>query len=161
MGDGRQNNAPTPLSGGAFQIQSSQGASLLTADTTNMSITVANLKVAGTLLLDGHIVTGGDTPTIAAGMAACTNPSVAVTGNDSSGTVTISTGVGCTAPGQLATIIFAVPYSRTPHIQLTPGTAQTAALQFYRTATASSFGVSAGVAPAANTTYIFDYFIAQ
>ncbi|HUB93624.1 MAG TPA: choice-of-anchor R domain-containing protein [Verrucomicrobiae bacterium] len=149
----------------ALQVQNSLGGVLLTADTADMEIIVGgNLSVSGDITVDGHIITGGGAPPIAAGAAACTGPTVSVTGDDTAGTIIVTTGTGCSGAGAMATVTFANAFANVPHVTLTPGTASTAALQSYvdvPTLSTSSFSLKVGVAPANSTTYYWEYWVAQ
>lgn len=149
-------------SAASFQIQNSFGNALFTADTADMNITVSKLIVAGDITVNGHIVTGGSTPTIAAGAASCTTPTVAVTGTDTSGTVTITTGSGCSGGGTLATISFSSTYANPPNVTLTPANAAAAGLQYYNGNTAvGSFTVDTNTTPSGATAYKWHYWAAQ
>lgn len=155
---------PQADSTAALEIQNSYGYALLTVDSTNGIITVPNLVTAGTLTIDSHIITGGSTPTIAAGTAACTTPAVSVSGNDTSGTITVTTGTSCSGSGDLATITFASAFASTPHAVLTPDNAAAPNLSTYingAASTASSFTISTLATPTASTTYQWNYWNAQ
>ncbi|HXH27100.1 MAG TPA: peptidase G2 autoproteolytic cleavage domain-containing protein, partial [Candidatus Acidoferrum sp.] len=112
-------------------VQNSQGTALLSANTKDMVVTVAALTITGNLTVNGHIITGGNTPTIAAGTAACTDPTAAITGNDESGMITIVSGANCTNGGRLSTITFNTAYAAAPRITLTAANANSAQLQTY------------------------------
>lgn len=145
----------------AFQIQNASGTALLTADTTNMQITISALVISTTLTVGGHIVTSGTAPTIAAGSAACTSPTVSVTGDDITGTITITTGTACSSAGQLATITFNSAYAVAPQVELTPVTSAASLLPAYPTASTASFSISTPNTPVGTTTYTFSYFVMQ
>jgi parallel beta-helix repeat protein len=146
----------------AFQIQKSDSSVLFAADTTNMQVTIAKLVVTGNITVNGHIVTGGNTPTIAAGAAACTSPVVSVNGNDTSGTVSVTTGTGCESGGVLATVSFDVAFAATPRVTLTPTSASSASLKAFNGATTlTSFTVDTADPPGDTTTYTFNYFVTQ
>lgn len=145
----------------AFQIQNSSGTPLLVADTSNMVVSVRAFEIGTTLTLDGHVITAGTAPTIAAGAAACTTPTVSVSGNDTAGQITITTGTGCGATGLLATVTFHGAYGAAPHVQLTPRSAQAAGLLVYQTATTTQFTLNCSTAPSDTTTYVFDYLTVQ
>lgn len=136
----------------AFQIQNASGTSLFSADTINMQLTV-----------NGHLVTGNSSGStgVAAGPAACTTPTLTITGNDTAGTVTITTGTGCAGTGNLATITFAHAYTTAPTVTLTPGNPAAASLQYYRDTSTSSFGISSGTQPVSSTVYVYDYQVLQ
>ena len=71
----------------------------------------------GTLIVDGHMMLSAlAVPTIAAGTAAGTSPTVSITGNDQHGVISITTGTAPTT-GILATITFGNAWSSSP---LTP-----------------------------------------
>lgn len=149
----------------AFQIQNSSGTALLTADTNGMQVTVDGaVTVSGNITVDGHIVTGGSTPTIAAGAAACTSPTVSISGDDTSGTITVTTGTGCSGGGDLATVTFANPYGATPNVTLTPDDSGTAGLNSYNdysAASANGFAIGSSNIPSPSTTYRWSYWVAE
>jgi hypothetical protein len=148
----------------AFQIQNSSGTALFTADTADMLLTVASLTVNATLTVGGHIVSTGTVPTIAAGSAACTSPTVGVVGTDTTGTITVTTGTGCSTSGTLATITFANAFGATPFVTLTPGDPTALGLGAYTndgTASATSFSIGTNTTPANSTTYEWNYQVIQ
>lgn len=148
-------------SAAAFQIQNASGTALLVADTTGMQVIVTSLVISANLTLDGHIVTGGTTPGVTAGAAACTTPTVTVSGDDTAGQVTITTGTGCNAAGTLATVTFGTAYASAPRVQLTPDSAAAAGLLPYKLSTTTNFALNTSNTPADATTYTFDYLVAQ
>lgn len=160
------NNDVTVASTGsqAFQVQDATGTALLTADTTDMAVTVKALTVSTNLTVNGHIITGGSTPGIAAGTAACTTPTVGMTGDDTSGSITITTGSGCAAPGTLATVTFATAFGAAPNVTLTPGGSNALSLGAYvddSTASMTTFDIGTNTTPADATTYRWNYLVTQ
>jgi hypothetical protein len=148
----------------AFQIQTSSGTALLTADTTNMKVTVTNLEVSLNLTVDGHIITGGTAPTIAAGTAACTTPTVSLSGTDTAGLITVTTGSACSPVGKLATITFNTAFGAAPRVTLTPADATATGLTYYvdsSTISTASFDLDTNTAPANTTTYKWYYHVIQ
>jgi hypothetical protein len=145
---------PQTDSADAFIIQDSLGAPLLTADTTSLTLTIS-----------GHLATNGSTPTSAQSAAAdCSGTgSSSILGNDTSGTVTITTGVGpCSTTGMLATITFANAFGTAPRIILTPAEANASTLQYYNgSSTTSNFTVDTNTNPTATTTYKYNFWIVQ
>lgn len=140
------------------------------AATFNGAVTVnADSTFNGSLSVNGHIITGNKTgnTTVVAGAAACTAPTVTISGNDSSGTVTITTGTGCSAvttPGPLATVTFASAYGASPRVTLTPASPAAAKLQYYYGPTATpnaTFEIDTNTVPANATTYQYNYLVAQ
>ncbi|HEY6737063.1 MAG TPA: hypothetical protein VI322_05090, partial [Candidatus Saccharimonadia bacterium] len=129
-----------------------------------MRITVTNLVVSASLTVNGHIVSGGNTPGIGAGAAACTAPAVSITGTDTSGTIQVVVGSGCSASGLLATVTYATAFGSPPHITLTPGNAAALALGAYvdnATASATTFGIGTNTVPVTGTTYEWNYQVIQ
>jgi len=143
-----------------------------TGPTTIDSLTVTtdalikgNLTVQGNLsvnnlTVNGHIITAGNTPTAISGLAAGTGATVQIQGNDTAGTITITTGPGAVS-GSLVEVTFAQAYGKAPKVVLTPGNADTTNLKFYRDSWGDKFTISTGTPPTATTTYVFDYFIAE
>ncbi len=132
------------------------------ADLTAGSLHVTSSAVfAGDITVGGHIITSGGQPTATAQASAGGSATVAVDGTDTTGTITITTGSAPSA-GDLAKILFSRTYGAAPHIVLSPSNDKAAGLHFYKGSTsATDFMFDAQDAPAANTTYTFDYFIAQ
>lgn len=130
------------------------------------SATIADLTVTGGLsvvdiIVSGHIITSGGQPTVAIQTAAGNGSIATVKGNDTTGTITITTGSDPTA-GALAQIDFSKIYGAPPHIVLSPSDDAASIMRYYKGATtASGFQFNAHDIPSANTTYTYDYFIAQ
>jgi hypothetical protein len=129
-----------------------------------MKLTVQTIIVAANLTMNGHIITGGSTPSIAAGAAACTTPTVSLAGTDTSGIISITTGSGCAAGGKLATLTFATAFGASPHTTITPGGANAQTLGAYvddATISNTAFDLSTASTPASATTYKWNYWVAQ
>jgi hypothetical protein len=143
------------------------GATTMNDLTVTGSATIANLTVTGSaqfsgnITIGGHIITAGGQPTAQNQGAVGTGASVAVDGTDTTGTITINTGSNPTA-GDLAKILFSKTYGQAPHVVLSPSNDKAAGLHFYKGSTsATDFMLNALDSPAPNTTYTFDYMIAQ
>jgi hypothetical protein len=148
-----------------FQIQNAANSTtVLNVDTTNKIVTVSSLVSTGNITVSGHIITSGTAPGIAAGTAACTTPTVSVSGNDTSGIITVTTGTGCAASGTLATISFATAFGAAPHVLLTPGSSTALTLGAYvddATITTNSFVLGTNSAPINSTAYKWNYEVLQ
>jgi hypothetical protein len=132
---------------------------------TTPNITVQALAVTATLTVNGHIVSGGTAiATFSPGSAAACSggDSVGVTGNDVSGTISITTGAGpCSSSGGLIDVNFASSFTAAPHVILTPAEPNAATLQYYYTSSTTGFTVSTGNVPTGATTYNYAYLIVQ
>jgi hypothetical protein len=124
------------------------------------NLAVKTATINGTLTVNGHIITGGSTPTIAAGTGAGTGPTVSISGNDTSGTITITTGTSPTA-GTLATVTFGSTYGSAPRVTFTPDNGSAATVQYYAGSTTSTLTLDSNNAPAASTTYTYFYHAEQ
>lgn len=134
---------------------------LITAASLNVgSLTLSSINLSSNLVFGGHIVPNGSEPNFKPSNAAG-GGTVSVSGNDTAGTITITTGGGSVSAGELAIISFKTAYSGTPKVQLTPLNAAASGLRYYATHTASFFTVNTSTAPAVSTTYIFDYLVTQ
>jgi hypothetical protein len=99
---------------------------------------------------------------VAAAAAAGTGATVAIDGNDTAGTITITTGADGLAGGDVASISFNQAFAKAPRIVMTgQDQASMDAKLFPSSKTAGGFSLKAGQALSPNTTYTFDYFIAQ
>lgn len=150
----------------AFSVLNAAGSELLVADTTNMTITVTELIVSTNIVVNGHIVSGGSTPSIAALQVACTAPVISISGTDTAGTITVTTGVGCDpeGDGDLAAVTFAQAYGKSPRVTITAANASSARLQSYvdtASVTATGFSIGTAVAPTDSTTYTWNYHVIE
>lgn len=125
--------------------------------------TPATSNPPGTLVVDGHVTSSAlAVPTIAAGPAAGTGPTVSITGNDQQGVITIVVGTS-PATGILATITFGNSWDAAPKATVIgPATANAGASgAFADTAdmTTALWRLRAGTALVAGTTYRFAYHV--
>ncbi len=163
-GTGRADTAlQSPLLDTPTAVALAIGTTNATVINLNQNVVIANGK---TLTLNGHIITAGTAPTIAAGAAACTTPTVSVVGNDTTGVITVTTGTGCAAGGELGTVTFNSAYGAAPRITLTPATDTAAALPTYiddATISITTFKLNtpAATVPVDSTTYKWYYHVIQ
>jgi N-acetylneuraminic acid mutarotase len=146
----------------AFQIQNSSGTSIFTTNTSGTTITAA-----ANLTTNGRITTGNKSgsTTVAAGAAvSCSggSPTVTISGNDTSGTVTIVTATAPCSAGTLATVTFANAYAIAPKVFLTPAETNGSTLKYYSgTSNTTTFTIDTNTAAASATTYKYTYWIVQ
>jgi hypothetical protein len=131
------------------------------ATTLNSLTVTGTASFHGDIVVGGHIITSGGQPSIIAQAVAGPGALATVTGNDTTGTITITTGSNPTT-GELAKLVFSKMYGASPHVVLSPSNDAAAGLRFFKgTTTATNFVLNAKDPPIANTTYQFDYFIAE
>jgi hypothetical protein len=107
------------------------------------SFSAHSLTSNSTLTINGHVLTGGPTPSVSRGTATGTNGTVGISGNDSAGTISVNVGVGASS-GSLASVAFKTQYASTPRAVITAvGAADTFYLTF---SNSSGFGVGVGSA---------------
>jgi hypothetical protein len=128
----------------------------------------AKLQVSGTAAV-GHLAGGGAAPTLTAGTGAGTAPTLAVTGTDVAGEVSITAG---SSPGATATAIvtinFAVAYATVPYVVLgasnaNAGHVAAAGIGWYvLSKTTAGFTIAAAqTALTAASVYLLDYVVSQ
>jgi len=117
------------------------------------------------ITLGGHVISANTTgaTTITAGAASCTSPTVmTVTGNDTAGLISVTTGTGCAATGVLGTVTFANAYGSAPRIMFTPTNANATGLNYYNGATSTTtFTLDTNTIPVDATSYTYNYFVIQ
>jgi hypothetical protein len=141
---------------GSLSVSGTLNAPALNVGTLGLT----TLNASGSLNFGGHLVPSGAVPTTKPSVAAA-DGTVTISGNDTAGTVTISTGSGSLLAGEMAIISFHTAFNTTPKVQLTPVTATGAGLNYYTTRNPTFFTIDTATAPAANTIYVFDYLITQ
>jgi hypothetical protein len=137
-------------SSSSFQIQNATGTNLLTANTTKMEI-----------IINGHIVTAGNSPSATPNSNAGLSSSCSVSGNDTAGTVTITTGSALWQSGTQCTITFSSAFSVAPRTIITPTSGSTAARQPYVNSSTTTMTIRFNVADTASTTHTFNYLNPQ
>jgi hypothetical protein len=107
-----------------------------------------------------HVTVAGDPVTIAAG-AQATSAVVLGGASDAAGGIRAVSIGSANAAGAIATITFAVPYAATPKsVQLSCRNLAAAGIHLYVSAlSTTAMTVSAAIAPAATTTYDFNYLV--
>ena len=171
---------------GSLQINQNlnvSGASSFTSLTVsgsavfNGTLVASTLEVSGDLTVAGHLVTNGQAPTFAAMPSAGSNAVIAVDGNDTSGTITLTTGAAThtkdaqgrdvvtgsdPVAGDMATITFNKPFSKKPRIIITPNDGKSAPLLIYPSGqSATGFSFAFSNLPSAASGYSFSYIIVE
>lgn len=154
-------NTFTPTSASLSQLQGSTRIAKANSSDTRDLLRLMDEATADMFVFDkwGRPIAKAGTPTTAVGAQQGSGASAAtITGFDAAGTISITTGT-TPAAGQLAAVTFAHVFGTTPNVVITPKDAGAAALQPFVTTAASGFSVRCATAPAASTTYAFDYVV--
>jgi hypothetical protein len=132
--------------------------------TTLKDLVVQGDTTVQQLTINGKIITGGDVPGVALGAAAGSTLTAVgtVTGNDTAGTLSITTGVtGTVADDVLGEVTFHTPYTQTPTITVTATSEEAANIRFFLIKTTTGWSIKVLDVPLANKTYSFDYHVIQ
>ncbi len=130
------------------------------------TLTASNIKVSGLLevqdiVVNGHFITAGGQPTALLLGSAGVGANISISGTDTIGTISITTGTK-TTPGELAKIVFSKSYTQPPKVLLSPSNEAASKAQFYRGTTGKAdFTLNLSSQASAKTNYKFDYFIGQ
>lgn len=119
-------------------------------------LAVNSLSIGSTLTIGGHVITRGSAPGVSPGPAIGSNGTVSISGNDTSGTVAVNTGVGA-GGGIVATIDFRTNYGATPRVIVTPVGGGVSDVYVNRSANGFSIGVG-GISLGGHA---FDYIVMQ
>ncbi len=144
---------------GALNIKNGlnvQGATSFGGAVSIGQLSVSSFQLSGDLPINRHLSPGGGTPGKTNGASLGSGGTASVGGSDTAGTITINTGSG-PAAGCYITVNFAVKFSSTPHIVISPSNSDAASLNYYTNRSNTGFSVCSVNAPAAATNYIFDY----
>lgn len=107
-----------------------------------------------------RVVTSGPVPTVAAGAGAGTSPTVAVSGDDTAGKVTITVGTSPpVGPTALAAVTFSGAFGNAPHVTLTAGDERAAIAGLYVTTSTTAFTVRCAGTPEAGESLTIFYSV--
>ena len=140
---------------------------LTTLTVTNNATFQGDLVVAGTtsvqdIIVNGRIITAGDEPVVAGATSAGVGATVEIEGNDTAGTVTLTTGATGLASGEVVEVTFDQAYDTAPKIVVSAVNGSAAAANVYLDidqVTDEEFMLVADFALAPNTTYIYNYIV--
>lgn len=131
------------------------GGSLLVSSDTG---TTENIRLWGS---NGHITVGGPAPSVAVGAQAGSGASLgAVSGNDTSGRVTLTTGTGAAA-GSLVVVTFASSYATTPsNVVVNALSTNAGGLGHYTTSfSTTGFTIACKTAPTSSAAMTFGWLV--
>ncbi len=120
------------------------------------------LVVVGNLTFNGKLITGGSTPTATVDPNAGNTATCTVSGNDTSGQITLTTnGVGQSA-GLQCTITYNSAFSSAPRTMVSPVSIDAGANSgYYADSSTTALSLYLALAPSAGVTIIFNYFNPQ
>jgi hypothetical protein len=163
---------PSVVTGNLFYTNSSGVLAALGIGSTNGTLQVqsglpawTNNPVFGNVTLN-HEIGGSSAPTIAAGAGAGTSPgAITITGTDSAGQISVTTGTLPSISSVICTVTFNAAYGSTPYVVFSAanGAAALGAAVVYAVApNASTFTLSSDTtALTAATTYVWNYTVSQ
>ena len=128
------------------------------------SFNAKSITVSGDLNLSGHIVISGAQPKVFAEIGAGPTGHASVEGNDSGGTISVSTGttpIFTNGQSMLVSLKFNNAFVKTPHVLLTAVGLETGKLQYYVTQTPSGFLIGLTSTAASTANYAFNYWVIQ
>jgi hypothetical protein len=146
-------------SGYGFTLQSSAGINLASIDYQG-NLIVKNATINGNLTLNGHIVTanasGSTTATVNAN--AGTGATCTITGDDTDGQITLTTGTASWVSGIQCSINFSSSFTNAPYTVITPtGTTNTSAVNPTVSNSTTGFTINFLSADTASHTYTWNY----
>jgi hypothetical protein len=137
------------------------GTLTVTGATTLGTLSVGATTVTGNLTVNGRIISGGSAPSAVAQSGAGTSGTCSISGgNDTAGTVSITTGSGSWAAGAQCIVTFnGGTYGAAPRVVISPTATGTAAVQPYVTSSATTFTINFDAADTSAHTFTFNYFV--
>ncbi len=144
-----------------LQVNTVNVASLTVTDQAIFegSVVVKDNLSVGNITVNGHIISAGDTPTVTPGIAAGEGAITEVMGNDTGGTITVTTGEGTAVNEAFAELVFNKQFNKNPKVILTPSNAEAAGLRYSADATQDKFFIYLKQSPLEQAVYKFNYFV--
>jgi hypothetical protein len=109
---------------------------------------------------EGHIQTGGDKPEITPEESAGYQSKAALDGNDTSGTVTFTTGTD-TKPGKQLSIKYKKPFQKPPRVLITPANDAASGADYYVESTPDGFSLVFTGTPLPSADFVYNYWTAE
>lgn len=150
-------------SGYILQAQDSTGVAVASIDYLG-NLSVKTATVNGNLVVSGHIITANQSGTTTAAIqpAAGSGASCSLIGNDTAGTLSLTTGTSAWATGSQCMVTFAVVYAAAPNTVISPvGATNAGAVLPTVTTTTTGFTVNFITADTAQHSYSWHYINLQ
>ncbi len=116
------------------------------------------------LSFQNQLKSGGSAPTVVAGAAAGSSPTVTLVSGatDTCGQISVISGSSGATTGVMATVTFNSTWSANPKVILTPANSNASQLNFYQgTISTTQFTLDTQNTLANSTTYLFNYIVIQ
>ncbi len=138
------------------------GVSTFSGPITATQLTVTSLIMSGNAVLQipNHLAFTGPSPGRAAGNtgAAGQGGSASIDGSDTNGTINVNTGAN-TQPGCFISITFNKPFTKTPHVIVSPVNSGAGQTQYYVTRTTTGMSLCTVNAAPTHSVFAYDYFV--
>jgi cytoskeletal protein CcmA (bactofilin family) len=134
------------------------GNSNFSGNVTTTSLTTGQLQLNGDLNLTHHITAGGTIPSAARGTAVGGGGSINLSGSDTAGSISISTGSSPPA-GCFVSVTFSQKFSGAPHMAISPIGSTAGDLNYYVDRTTTGFSICTTSPAPAGQTFGFDYVV--
>jgi len=130
------------------------------------TLTVTGNTNVAQLTVNGKIITAGTAPTASVGAVSGASAAVSVSGNDTAGNISYSTGtvnlpLHPVSAGEQITATFASPYTAAPRIAVTAKNDKAAGVRYFVETSTTGFTLKFIDAPDPSAQYVFDYIIIQ
>jgi cytoskeletal protein CcmA (bactofilin family) len=134
------------------------GNSNFSGNVTTTSLTTGQLQLNGDLNLTHHVTAGGTIPAATRGTAVGGGGSINLSGSDTAGSISISTGAAPPA-GCFVNVTFSQKFSGAPHVSIAPIGSTAGDLTYYVDRSTTGFSICSTTPAPANQTFGFDYVI--
>lgn len=125
------------------------------------SLTTNALVLGGPVTSSATAIPAGNVTSGAVGQIG-TGGATAVSGDDNSGTVTVTSGTGTITAGLLVTVAFNTAGTAAPkYVGLTPANAAASAVQIYSSSSSTGFSINGNTALPVSTTFQWKYVIVR
>lgn len=134
----------------------------VTGDVTITSKLIVTTVEVGDITVGGHVITAGTAPAGQVLGASGVGATYTIDGNDTAGTIAITTGSTSITSGDLAKITFNKAFGKVPKIVLSPQDDPTTNARIFPSAkTLNDYTLKTSQTLLPNTTYTLDYFIVE
>jgi cytoskeletal protein CcmA (bactofilin family) len=134
------------------------GNSNFSGNLTTTSLTTGQLQLNGDLNLTHHVTAGGTIPAASRGTAVGGGGSINLSGSDTAGSISISTGSAPPA-GCFVNVTFSQRFAGSPHIAIAPIGSTAGDLTYYVDRSTTGFSICSTTPAPSGQTFGFDYIV--